>query len=168
MLLSPRTERPKALRLNDYTIHRIAPSMLIHYGMKALEIKPGGQNILRAFILLNLITLTLGVFLFCLAAVTEGGLIFLTKNPDKHLGPLARLYRNYYFKYEWKVIQLLPECAQYNDRLAYTLKSGECQLSEEASRPFAEFAQPLGRSGAPPLPLVGNLAFVGVVRCSNA
>jgi hypothetical protein len=55
----------------------------------------------------------------------------LTRNPDKHLGPLARLYRNYYFKYEWKVIQLLPECAQFNDRLAYTLKSGECQFANQ-------------------------------------
>ena len=81
----------------------------------------------------KLIVINLVVFLVILAMV-EVCLIFVFRNPVAQSGPLAKIYLRYHINYERKIVQFLPECAQYDNGRTYTLKPGRCSFS---NREFA-------------------------------
>jgi hypothetical protein len=68
VLVSPSEERPESIILTKYYTRRILPSMVLHYTMRAFNIRRTEPNIIMSFTILNILLMTLAVFWWCLAA----------------------------------------------------------------------------------------------------
>lgn len=78
--------------------------------------------------MIRLILINSGVF-FGLLALAEGGLR-LVFDPDVDPGGVAGFaYRSYYASHVRPMVQYLPDCARYDDRLSYRLRPGRCRFS---------------------------------------
>ena len=75
----------------------------------------------------KLIAINLLVLLGMLLLI-ECGLSWLLNHPPRSNNFIKQGLRKYYSSFERAIIQYLPECAQYDKRLGYTLKPGSCQF----------------------------------------
>ena len=66
------------------------------------------------------------VLLIGLLVGLEAVLLLVFNQPSHLGGPLKHFYREFHLKYERNIIQLLPQCAQYDPALFYTLRPGRC------------------------------------------
>ena len=76
-LMAPQRERPPGVKITSYNSRRVLPSLGVHYALRVAGVEPTRRSVVRAFRILNLLAITLGVFWWCRAAnvleVGEGG-----------------------------------------------------------------------------------------------
>lgn len=60
--------------------------------------------------------------------ILEATLAFLLNHADITSGQLRETLRQFYLDHDRKIIQLLPECAMFDQELFYTLKPGFCEI----------------------------------------
>jgi hypothetical protein len=63
-----------------------------------------------------------------MVTMIEGGVEYFLNRPSILGGPLLKILRLYYETYDRSIIQLMPDCAQYDEKLTYTLKPGKCSF----------------------------------------
>src|SRR2546426_1401222 len=70
----------------------------------------------------------LGLAAFLLALE---GVLALALRTDPRIGPdfWKKARREYYMRFERHIVQYLPECAEFDPRLAYRLEPGHCRFS---------------------------------------
>ena len=68
------------------------------------------------------------LILLIILSLAEAGLAWLLNHPSSIKGPLVPVLRNYYQAFDRRIIQYLPECAQYDQELFYILKPGRCRF----------------------------------------
>ena len=61
-------------------------------------------------------------------ALIEGSVELMLNNPEHVPDTMIDFWRSYYYSKDQPIVQYLPECAQYDPELTYTLRPGRCRF----------------------------------------